>query len=52
MGMANDMGDIMSHDGLCEFRVMTTICYCNRLVTMSKFDRQNAVKSEVICHEE
>lgn len=44
IGMANDMGNIMLYDGLCSLRIMTTLCYSNRLIIMN----QTAIKSNSI----
>lgn len=35
LGVASDRGDIMSYDGLCDLRVMATICYSNHLIAMN-----------------
>lgn len=35
VGKANELGNIMSYDGLCELRTLTTICYSNQLITYS-----------------
>ena len=35
MGIANNLGDIMSYDGLCDLRVFTALCYSNNLITMN-----------------
>lgn len=44
MGIAQNLGNIMSYDGLCDLRVMTSICYSNRLITMN----ENAQKTNVV----
>ena len=45
MGIAKNLGDIMSYDGLCDLRVMTSLCYSNRLITMNKnVQKNNAVQ--------
>lgn len=43
IGMANNLGDVMSYDGLCEFRIMTTICYSNRLIAMNDDSQKSNV---------
>lgn len=46
MGLANNLGNIMGYDGLCDFRIKTTICYSNRLITKnSNIQKVNAVRS-------
>ena len=46
MGLANNLGDVMGYDGLCDFRIKTTICYSNRLITAnSNTQRSNANKA-------
>ena len=35
MGLADSQGNIMSYDGLCDFRVMTAVCYSKRLITLN-----------------
>lgn len=44
MGIANDLGNMMSYDGLCDLRVMTTVCYSNRIITAN----ENAQKKNVV----
>lgn len=45
LGIANDLGDIMSYDGMCELRVFTTLCYSNRIITLNAdSQKKNAVQ--------
>ena len=49
MGMANNLGDIFGYDGLCDFRVKTTICYSNRLIAENKNEqRSNSVQAMLL----
>lgn len=43
IGIANDLGNIMSYDGLCELRVMTTICYSNKIIKMSQISQKTNI---------
>ena len=46
MGLANNLGDIMGYDGLCDLRIKTTICYSNRLIEPnSNTQRSNAIRA-------
>lgn len=45
VGKANELGDIYSYDGQCELRVLTTICYSNRLITYCDDVRKRNVVS-------
>ena len=46
MGMANNLGNILGYDGLCDFRIKTTICYSNRLIAPNmNTQRGNAIQA-------
>lgn len=46
MGIANNLGDIFGYDGMCDFRIKTTICYSNKLIAINKNQQKsNAVKA-------
>ena len=47
IALAAELGDIMGYDGLCEMRVITTLCYSNKLITYRNPDtKRNAVHIE------
>ena len=44
IGRANELGNIMSYDGLCEHRVVTTLCYGNQIIAANKYaQRPNTI---------
>ena len=44
MGRANELGNIMSYDGLCEHRIATTLCYSNQIIAVNKYaQRPNTI---------
>lgn len=40
LGKANELGDIMSYDGLCEHRIITSLCYSNNLIARNKYAKR------------
>ena len=48
IGMANDLGNIMSYDGQCDLRVVTTVCYSNRLITLNtNAPKSNSIRTDI-----
>ena len=50
IGIANDLGNIMSYDGLCDLRIITTLCYSNRIIELNEVSQKTNVVQ--VSHEE
>ena len=44
MGMANNLGNIYGYDDLCDFRVLTSVCYSNGIISKGNKDKPTSIR--------